>query len=141
MAAIVILGIRTYFVQPFKIPTNSMWPTYYGMTAENLRRARRRPAWPDGFRLPRLRRPAPGGDRAALRRGVGPVLRTRTGWPTRLRERPHWLVFPTQVQGVHLLRRRRAGDRRVPRTSTTSTRWCMETFFGGERRFAAYWTA
>jgi signal peptidase I len=37
VAAIVILGIRTYFVQPFKIPTNSMWPTYYGMTAENLR--------------------------------------------------------------------------------------------------------
>jgi signal peptidase I len=36
VAAIVILGIRTYFVQPFKIPTNSMWPTYYGMTAENF---------------------------------------------------------------------------------------------------------
>jgi signal peptidase I len=36
VAAIVILGIRTYFVQPFKIPTNSMWPTYYGLTAENL---------------------------------------------------------------------------------------------------------
>ncbi len=36
VAAIVILGIRTYFVQPFKIPTNSMWPTYYGMVAENL---------------------------------------------------------------------------------------------------------
>jgi signal peptidase I len=34
VAAIVILGIRTYFVQPFKIPTNSMWPSYYGMTAE-----------------------------------------------------------------------------------------------------------
>jgi signal peptidase I len=34
VAAIVILGIRTYFVQPFKIPTNSMWPTYNGMTPE-----------------------------------------------------------------------------------------------------------
>lgn len=34
VAAIVILGVRTYFVQPFKIPTNSMWPTYYGMTPE-----------------------------------------------------------------------------------------------------------
>ena len=33
-AAILILGVRAYFVQPFKIPTNSMWPTYYGMTAE-----------------------------------------------------------------------------------------------------------
>ncbi len=36
VAALVILGIRTYFVQPFKIPTNSMWPTYYGMKGENL---------------------------------------------------------------------------------------------------------
>jgi len=34
VAAIVILGIRTYFVQPFKIPTNSMWPSYFGMTHE-----------------------------------------------------------------------------------------------------------
>jgi signal peptidase I len=36
VAAIVILGIRTYFVQPFKIPTNSMWPSYYGITAETV---------------------------------------------------------------------------------------------------------
>lgn len=34
VAAIVILGIRAYFVQPFKIPTNSMWPSYYGITHE-----------------------------------------------------------------------------------------------------------
>ncbi|MBP7373115.1 MAG: S26 family signal peptidase, partial [Opitutaceae bacterium] len=36
MAAIVIIGIRTYIVQPFKIPTNSMWPTYYGMKGETF---------------------------------------------------------------------------------------------------------
>jgi signal peptidase I len=34
MAAIVILGIKVYFIQPFKIPTNSMWPSYHGMTPE-----------------------------------------------------------------------------------------------------------
>ncbi len=34
VAAIVIIGVRSYFVQPFKIPTNSMWPSYYGMTGE-----------------------------------------------------------------------------------------------------------
>ncbi len=34
VAAIVIIGIRTYFVQPFKIPTNSMWPSYHGMTGQ-----------------------------------------------------------------------------------------------------------
>lgn len=31
VAAIVAIGIRTFFIQPFKIPTNSMWPTYAGM--------------------------------------------------------------------------------------------------------------
>jgi len=31
-AAILVIGIRTFFLQPFKIPTNSMYPTYYGMT-------------------------------------------------------------------------------------------------------------
>lgn len=34
VAAIVVLGVRTYFLQPFKIPTNSMWPSYNGMTPE-----------------------------------------------------------------------------------------------------------
>ena len=38
VAAIVILGLRAYFVQPFKIPTNSMWPSYYGMTASEVYR-------------------------------------------------------------------------------------------------------
>lgn len=34
VAAIVVIGIRTFFLQPFKIPTNSMYPTYNGMTTE-----------------------------------------------------------------------------------------------------------
>jgi signal peptidase I len=33
-AAILAIGIRTFFLQPFKIPTNSMYPTYNGMTAK-----------------------------------------------------------------------------------------------------------
>ncbi|MGA2053105.1 MAG: signal peptidase I [Opitutales bacterium] len=32
VAAILAIGIRTFFLQPFKIPTNSMYPTYHGMT-------------------------------------------------------------------------------------------------------------
>lgn len=34
VAGIVALGIRSFFLQPFKIPTNSMYPSFYGMTSE-----------------------------------------------------------------------------------------------------------
>jgi len=31
VAAIVVIGIRSFFVQPFIIPTNSMFPSFFGM--------------------------------------------------------------------------------------------------------------
>jgi signal peptidase I len=34
VALILFLGIRAFILQPFKIPTNSMWPTYHGLTSE-----------------------------------------------------------------------------------------------------------
>lgn len=34
VAAILALGIRTFFFQPFTIPTNSMYPSFYGMTSK-----------------------------------------------------------------------------------------------------------
>ena len=36
VAAIVILGLRAYFVQPFKIPTGSMQPTLMGDTVAGV---------------------------------------------------------------------------------------------------------
>lgn len=33
-AAILAIAVRTFFLQPFKIPTNSMYPSYNGMTAQ-----------------------------------------------------------------------------------------------------------
>jgi signal peptidase I len=37
VALAVAMAIRTFFVQPFKIPTGSMQPTLFGVTSENLR--------------------------------------------------------------------------------------------------------
>ncbi len=44
VALVIALGVRAYFLQPFKIPTGSMQPTLYGVTA--TRTVDPPPAWP-----------------------------------------------------------------------------------------------
>ncbi len=34
VAGILALALRSFFIQPFKIPTNSMYPSFYGMTPQ-----------------------------------------------------------------------------------------------------------
>lgn len=46
VAAILAIGIRTFFFQPFVIPTNSMYPTYYGMTSQAYTQVAEVPSFP-----------------------------------------------------------------------------------------------
>eukprot|EP01031_Cornospumella_fuschlensis_P010608 gene10608-12987_t len=96
VAAIVILGIRTYFAQPFKIPTNSMWPTYYGMTGENFTNASDRP----GSIAKVYRFAAYGAQRIealAPRDGEVSALFFNTGQMAyTIQPDRSWFVFPTQ---------------------------------------------
>ncbi len=46
VAIVVAMGFRTYFIQPFKIPTGSMQPTLYGISAEPQMRKQWYDSWP-----------------------------------------------------------------------------------------------
>jgi signal peptidase I len=111
VAAIVILGIRTYFVQPFKIPTNSMWPTYNGMTPQVYKTAADEPgplsvatrlfafgAWPHRVDAPvsgEILVPVGGEARGIV---SGRIVRGKS-----------WLVLPADVREYTLV----VGDREV----------------------------
>ena len=105
VAAIVILGIRTYFVQPFKIPTNSMWPTYNGMTPQVYKNPAEEPstpavaarlvafgAWPH-----RLDAPVSGEVLIPVGGEARQIVNCRTV-PGR-----SWLVLPTQLREYTLV--------------------------------------
>lgn len=106
VAAIVILGIRTYFVQPFKIPTNSMWPTYNGMTPEAFVRTEEEP----GLLGRALRFLAFGAEAKRVdATGEGEVMiplvvgEDRAIVPYREVPGRSWLVFPTKFKEYRLL--------------------------------------
>ena len=116
VAAIVILGIRTYFVQPFKIPTNSMWPTYNGMTPEVYKAPAEEPgaaavaarllafgAWPHRVDAPvsgEILVPVGGEARGIVNCRIVPGK--------------SWLVIPTQVREYTLIVGNREVKIRVP---------------------------
>jgi signal peptidase I len=102
VAAIAILGVRAYFVQPFKIPTNSMWPTYYGMTPENFPPPGPAPSWPArigrlvAFGAQRREAVAPRSGEVSAQfivqgDGVLPSM------PYVVKPGHKWLIIPTQV--------------------------------------------
>ena len=139
VAAIVILGLRTYFAQPFKIPTNSMWPTYYGMTGENLSKSGEAPGIIGklfrlaAFGAQRVEVVAPcGGEVTAAFFSTGQMAYTVQ--PDR-----NWLIFPTQVKEYSFLVDGVPATVRVPIDFGDFDRMVIETFFGNDRAFAAHW--
>jgi signal peptidase I len=137
VAAIVILGLRAYFVQPFKIPTNSMWPTYYGMTGEVFPT----PADEPGAIARAARFAAFGATRRSVDAPVEgdvwiPVGGNRGGIISASQVKGRtWLVFPSQVQQITL----RVGEEFVSFTVPLDFKFdhvAQDAFFAGSTDFA-----
>ena len=130
VAALVILGIRTYFVQPFKIPTNSMWPTYNGMTPEVWRNPAEAPGLLMkaarfalfGARPYRLDAPADGEVFIPLIGGSPRVAIPFRNVPGR-----SWFVFPTTEKEYTLLVGERPVTLHVP--ADFDFEWAVRDFF------------
>jgi signal peptidase I len=140
VAAIVILGIRSYFVQPFKIPTNSMWPTYYGITPEIFPPGT---ASPNG--LERLLRFIAYG--AQSRRVVAPrdgevsvplfSRGDRVSMAYTIKKGRAWLIFPTRVKEYTFYVDGEAATVNVPEDFSDFDDIMLSTFFPDRTAFDA----
>lgn len=142
-AAILILGCRTYFLQPMIIPTNSMWPTYNGMTAQNF---------PPGARVPGL------GSRLARLAAFGAVRKEAdapvSGEVSALfafdgRGQPHlvpatvdgktWFFFPAKYSEYTFFVGEQSVRFRVPTDFHEVEPLFLATYFPDRTAFVAQW--
>jgi signal peptidase I len=140
VAAIVILGLRTYFVQPFKIPTNSMWPTYYGMTAENLPPG----ATAAGFLGQVFRFAAFGATRheaLAPRSGQVSALYFSSGQLAYKKKKGRsWIIFPADLREYSFFVDGEPATVEVPDDFSGLDDLVIDTYFGGRPAFEAKWS-
>jgi signal peptidase I len=137
-AAIIILGVRAYIVQPFKIPTNSMWPSYNGMTHEVF-------ADPADVPNPAVRAgrflafgAMPRSVKAPVTGVVQVPFSTRTGLvPYKIVRARKWLVFPTDVREYQLLVGGEPARVRVPADFSGFDKVVKEVFFEGRANLSA----
>ena len=138
MAIIIVLGIRTYFLQPFKIPTNSMWPTYYGMKGENFPPGTAAPGSAErifrfvAFGAQRREAVAPREGELAV-----PLFSNGTLAYT-VRNDRKWLVIPTQVREYTFYVDGAEVSLRVPLDFHDFDRLVQETIFGDADGFTRY---
>jgi signal peptidase I len=100
VAAILAIGVRTFFFQPFKIPTNSMYPSYNGMTWEVYEEPKEEPGAIGqvlrlvtlGSSLYRMEAPASGELRIPIHTNGRDFRVAGRGVPGR-----KWLILPTTL--------------------------------------------
>jgi signal peptidase I len=134
VAAIVILGLRAFYVQPFKIPTNSMWPSYYGMTGQVYATRAEEPSAPRrvfdlaavGASARRVDAPVDGEVLLPLGGGRGVIAYQEEAGRS-------WLVLPARLRHYRIFVGERPVDVRVPLDFDMD--WVLrDTFFPGDTR-------
>lgn len=136
VAAIVILGLRAFYVQPFKIPTNSMWPSYYGMTGEVFGSKEEEPS--AASRMVRLaalgaqprRIDAPDNGEVLI-----PMTIEHQAYFSRVKGRK-WVVFPAQLKQYQIRVGGRMANLKVP--ADYDMDWTIRDYYfpGDKRRLA-----
>lgn len=135
VAAIVILGFRAYFVQPFKIPTNSMWPSYYGMTPEVFRQPADEPGLAmQGARLVMFGARPVRVDAPADGEVLIPVVgdREHVSIPFETVPGRNWFIFPTTKKQYTLLVGGKPVTLKVP--ADFDFEWTIRDAFFPEKR-------
>ncbi len=135
VAAIVILGLRAFYVQPFKIPTNSMWPSYFGMTGRVYATPAEEPSKLEqafGFASvgasPRRIDAPDTGEVLLPLGGSGRGIVSFSEAPGR-----SWLVLPAKMREYHLFVGQRAAMVKVPLDFDMD--WVLrDAFFPGDKR-------
>ncbi len=136
VAAIVILGLRAFYVQPFKIPTNSMWPSYHGMTGEVYLDTADEPSAAVralglvtvGAKARRIDAPDTGEVLLPIGAGGKPGIIAYNEVPGR-----SWLVFPAKLREYHLFVGNRSVSTRVP--ADFDMDWVLrDAYFPGDPR-------
>lgn len=138
VAAIVILGFRAYFIQPFKIPTNSMWPSYYGMTGDNFTTDEEAPGYvARAFRLlafgaqrRQMEAPSDGAVSADFFDNGELAFTVKKG--------RNWVVLPTLVREYTFYVDGAPTSVTVPLDFHDVDKMMRETYFGGDEQFGDY---
>lgn len=134
VAAMVILGLRAFYVQPFKIPTNSMWPSYFGMTGQVYANREDEPSAlrrifdlaAVGASSRRVDAPVDGEVLLPLGGGRGIIAYQEVAGRS-------WLVIPTRLRQYRLFVGERSVDVQVPLDFDMD--WVLrDTFFPGDTR-------
>ncbi|GAB5560087.1 MAG: hypothetical protein SynsKO_17340 [Synoicihabitans sp.] len=144
VAAIVILGIRAFFFQPFKIPTNSMWPSYNGMTGQVFASEKDEPGkvgqvlrFVTQLAKPhRIDAPVSGEVRIPVIRGFSSQQGETRDFikPPKTKSGRKWFIFPTQLRVYEIY----VGERPVQITVPGDfdlQKVILEAYFDGAEHF------